>query len=193
MSHDDEHNRSTKKRRSRRGHGWSQSGTKPSRRKVKATTKPDKYYYAVVKGREPGIYRKWSDVQAQVEGFTGAIFRAHEREVDAVNYLYTAHYRKYILDNAKACMDHSHNWIKLGKPALLQLLNACNADLTRIKIGLEDLARLHAMVGSPLVPDFEMITDSDVIGVVEELKISCDRFLQIAYSGKPNLPEVHHL
>ena len=154
--------------------------------------KPDKYY-AVVKGREPGIYRKWADAEAQVKGFSGAIFCGHEREVDAIEYFHAVRYREYILDNAKQCMEHSRNWNKIGKPALIQLLNACNTDLARIKIGLEDLARLHAMVGSPLVPDFEITTDSEVLGVVEELKISCDRFLQIVYSGKPNLPDVHHL
>ena len=185
------HNSSTKKRRRSRGHGWSQRGTKVTRKKAKR--KPDDNYYAVVKGRKPGIYRKWSDVEAQVKDFSGAIVRGHKRELDAVNYLHTVRNQEYVFARAKECMDDSHNWRKVGRPALRQLLNACNTDLTRIKIGLEDLDRLHAMVGSPLAPDFEITTDSEVIGVVEELKMSCDRFLQIVYSGKPNLPEVYHL
>ena len=97
-----------KKRRSRYGHGWSQSGTKVSWRKVKTTTKPDKYYYVVIKDREPGIYRKWFDVQTQVKGFRGTSFLAHEREVDVVNYFHTTHYRKYILD-----IDKKNAWIIL--------------------------------------------------------------------------------
>lgn len=44
-------------------------------------------YYAVRKGRVPGIYLDWDKCRAQVDGFKGAEFKSFSTEVDAKNYL----------------------------------------------------------------------------------------------------------
>lgn len=42
-----------------------------------------KKYYAVVKGRTPGIYFTWDDCKAQIEHFPGAIYKGFETIMDA--------------------------------------------------------------------------------------------------------------
>ena len=44
-------------------------------------------YYAVRKGREPGIYRSWSDCKKQVHGFHGAEFKSFSSLEDAQEYM----------------------------------------------------------------------------------------------------------
>ena len=45
-----------------------------------------KHFYAVVKGRKPGIYREWDGedgAESQISGFPGAIFKGFSSEADA--------------------------------------------------------------------------------------------------------------
>ncbi|MCR4781431.1 MAG: ribonuclease H family protein [Lachnospiraceae bacterium] len=42
-----------------------------------------KVAYVVLKGRKPGIYKTWSDCQAQVKGFSGAVFKGYESMAEA--------------------------------------------------------------------------------------------------------------
>lgn len=43
--------------------------------------------YAVKKGRKPGIYRTWDEAKAQVDGFSGAEYKAFSQITDATDYL----------------------------------------------------------------------------------------------------------
>ena len=45
------------------------------------------YYYAVKKGRQPGIYLNWEDCKKQVHGFPGAIYKKWKTRKDAENSL----------------------------------------------------------------------------------------------------------
>jgi len=40
-------------------------------------------YYAVLKGRNPGIYTNWLECQKQVDGFSGAVFKSFGNKNDA--------------------------------------------------------------------------------------------------------------
>ncbi|MDY5731360.1 MAG: ribonuclease H family protein [Eubacteriales bacterium] len=44
-------------------------------------------YYAVQKGREPGIYTTWKDCQAQVYGFAGALFKSFPTLAEAERFM----------------------------------------------------------------------------------------------------------
>ncbi len=44
-------------------------------------------FYAVKKGRKPGIYRSWPDAQKQVSGFSGAEYKSFTKITDATDYL----------------------------------------------------------------------------------------------------------
>ena len=44
-------------------------------------------YYAVKNGRETGIYNSWSECEAQVKGFKGALYKSFSNEDDARRYL----------------------------------------------------------------------------------------------------------
>ena len=45
-------------------------------------------YYAVRKGRVPGIYRTWSECQKQVTGYPGAVFKGFVTEEEAQSFLH---------------------------------------------------------------------------------------------------------
>ena len=45
------------------------------------------YYYAVKKGRQPGIYLNWEDCKKQVHGFPGAIYKKCKNIKDAEKYM----------------------------------------------------------------------------------------------------------
>lgn len=44
-------------------------------------------YYAVKKGRKPGIYTTWEECSAQVSGFAGAVYKSFSRRQDALAFL----------------------------------------------------------------------------------------------------------
>lgn len=44
-------------------------------------------YYAVRKGREPGIYSSWEDCKEQVHRFPGAVYKSFETKEDAESFL----------------------------------------------------------------------------------------------------------
>lgn len=44
-------------------------------------------FYAVKKGRRPGIYRNWDEAKAQVDGFSGAEYKSFAQITDATDYL----------------------------------------------------------------------------------------------------------
>lgn len=49
-----------------------------------------KKYYAVKKGHHPGIYSTWEECQAQVTGFSGAIYKSFPSRTEAEQWLKTA-------------------------------------------------------------------------------------------------------
>lgn len=46
-----------------------------------------KKYYAVKKGKTPGIYMTWDDCKAQVDGFSGAIYKSFGSIAEAAEFL----------------------------------------------------------------------------------------------------------
>lgn len=46
-----------------------------------------KNYYAVKKGKTPGIYRTWDACKAQVEGYPGAVYKGFAAEDEAKRYM----------------------------------------------------------------------------------------------------------
>lgn len=46
-----------------------------------------KYYYAVKDGKEPGIYLTWKDCEAQVRGYSGAIYKKFKTEKEAEDFI----------------------------------------------------------------------------------------------------------
>ena len=74
-------------KRVHRGYGWSQQGTKASRRKKRIAQRSSRFY-AVAHGRRPGIYDFWDDANKQVHGFSGATHKSFKRLEDAFHYMY---------------------------------------------------------------------------------------------------------
>ncbi|KAF2743455.1 hypothetical protein M011DRAFT_221751 [Sporormia fimetaria CBS 119925] len=62
-------------------HNQSTQGPAP---KMKAT-KPK--FYAVSRGRIPGIYTTWDEAKQQVEGFSNALHQSFRTEVEAEAYI----------------------------------------------------------------------------------------------------------
>lgn len=46
-----------------------------------------KKHYAVKNGRKPGIYSTWDEAKAQVDGFSGAIYKSFKSLEDAKNFM----------------------------------------------------------------------------------------------------------
>ena len=44
-------------------------------------------YYAVVRGRVPGIYTSWTEAEKQVKKFPNSVFKSFSNEIDAIEYL----------------------------------------------------------------------------------------------------------
>ena len=44
-------------------------------------------FYAVKKGRTPGIYRTWDAAKEQIDGFSGAEYKSFEQITGAMNFL----------------------------------------------------------------------------------------------------------
>jgi viroplasmin and RNaseH domain-containing protein len=40
-------------------------------------------YYAVAKGKQPGIFKTWSECESQVKGFSGAVYKKFKTETEA--------------------------------------------------------------------------------------------------------------
>ena len=62
----------------RRNYGWSQQGTKNFRRK-KRQSRRKQWFYVVVEGHRDGIFVKWKNVKAQVDGYPGNLHKAEIR------------------------------------------------------------------------------------------------------------------
>lgn len=45
---------------------------------------PKKKFYVVWKGKNPGVYESWTACKAQIENFTGALYKSFESETNAV-------------------------------------------------------------------------------------------------------------
>ncbi len=46
-----------------------------------------KKYYAVAKGRKPGIYDNWPEAKSQIEGFTGAVYKGFTSKKEAEGWM----------------------------------------------------------------------------------------------------------
>ncbi len=44
-------------------------------------------FYAVKKGKKPGIYHTWDECRAQVVGFSGAIYKSFKTEQEALDFI----------------------------------------------------------------------------------------------------------
>lgn len=59
-------------------------------------------FYAVQKGRVPGIYRSWDDAKAQVSGFAGAVHKSFATEEEAKAFLRKAR-KKHVIELPLEC------------------------------------------------------------------------------------------
>ena len=51
-----------------------------------------KKFYAVAKGRKPGIYNNWPETQAQVSGFEGAVHKSFKTRAEAEEWMLSPSY-----------------------------------------------------------------------------------------------------
>ena len=70
-----------------RGHGWSQQGTKYSRRLTRELQRRSRIYCVAV-GRRPGIYDLWDDANKQVFRYPGAIHKSFRTLQEAFVYMF---------------------------------------------------------------------------------------------------------
>lgn len=66
-----------------------------------------KKFYAVRKGREPGIYTSWDECKRQTTGFSGAEFKSFLTKEDAENFMCPNQDEECIVSDACAYVDGS--------------------------------------------------------------------------------------
>ena len=76
---------------------------------LKQDKKPKTKYYAVAKGRNIGIFTSWDECKANVDKYSGAIYKSFEKENDAIDYLkknnvYIGKNNKMIVKDVKQCV-----------------------------------------------------------------------------------------
>lgn len=80
-------------------------------------------FYAVKKGRTPGIYRTWDEAKKQVDGFSSAEYKSFKKITDATNYLnWNAQTQGKVLKKGKDTLQSAIEKIKneskhISKPA----------------------------------------------------------------------------
>ena len=52
-------------------------------------------FYAVLKGRNPGIYTKYADVLRQVKGYSGCQYKGFQTKAEAEKYMKTGRYDQH--------------------------------------------------------------------------------------------------
>ena len=77
-------------------------------------------YYAVAKGRSPGIYQNWNDCKNQIDKFKGAIYKKFQKEEDAIEFINQSNYTKkefnpdYYVYTDGACVNNGKKNAKAG-------------------------------------------------------------------------------
>ena len=74
-------------KRVHRGYGWSQHGTKASRRQKRLLQRSSKFY-AVAVGRRPGIYDNWDAAYKQVQRYSDALHKSFKTLEEVFIYMY---------------------------------------------------------------------------------------------------------
>ena len=66
-------------------------------------------YYAVKNGRVPGIYTSWDECKAQVDGFSGAVYKSFAKKDDAEAFICETAALKAESGGVRAYVDGSYN------------------------------------------------------------------------------------
>lgn len=69
-----------------------------------------KKYYAVKVGYNIGVYKTWNECKAQIDGYSGAVYKSFDRKIDAFNFIgITDKVTKNFEDEVIAYIDGSYN------------------------------------------------------------------------------------
>lgn len=72
-------------------------------------------FYAVKKGRTPGVYRHWDEAKKQVDGYSGAEYKAFTNVSDAANYMdWSREEKEETFKPAEDTLQNAINKIKLA-------------------------------------------------------------------------------
>ncbi len=74
-------------------------------------------YYAVIKGRQTGIFTSWSQCEKQVKGFSGAIYKSFNTREEAEAAIASANQNGELVKQAK-----SHQGFTANQPSLHHLI-----------------------------------------------------------------------
>lgn len=108
-----------------------------------------KKFYAVKKGRKPGIYKTWAECQQQISGFSGAAYKGFEHKEDAEAFINddSGQKKESAETQAVAYVDGSFN--KLTKEFSYGAVIFYNGEELRFsqKYNDKNLAEMHNVAG----------------------------------------------
>ena len=96
-------------------------------------------FYAVKKGRTPGIYRTWNEAKIQVDGFSGAEYKSFEKITDATSYMNWTEEKKQ--EVIKPAEDNLKNAIEKVKLASKNVKKKISDSTEKVKKGQINMLR----------------------------------------------------
>ena len=125
-----------------------------------------KKYYAVKKGKVPGIYETWNEAKAQVDGFSGAVYKSFSTLEEADKYI--AKYDSEIIKNADLIKFKTMTIAELGISILNKLHKEKNKDAAVTIINItENSIHDFASIGNFIVERYDEEQYVDVISILQ--------------------------
>lgn len=114
-------------------------------------------FYAVAKGRSPGVYKSWSECSSQVKGFSSAIYKKFETENAAFAFVNLYH-KDTSVSKPNIITEHKKTQIQ-EKPTL----NSINIKKERANIKKERVGVSLPWVQVPNKPDIPLEYNSIIV------------------------------
>lgn len=75
----------------------------------------EKFYYAVKVGRNKGIYNSWQECKAQIDGFSGAVYKKFKLKSEAENFILGSDSKSLLKDLAQGVFTQAANAYSMEK------------------------------------------------------------------------------
>jgi ribonuclease HI len=109
-------------------------------------------FYAVKKGRKPGIYKTWVECQANTNKYTDAVFKSFKTEQEAIEYM-----------NSNPKSNHFNHVEKKTRKTLIESDSKLSANLQCIQQTIESINIELDSPNSMIPQNNEMDTETQVI------------------------------
>ncbi|WP_298705783.1 ribonuclease H family protein [uncultured Veillonella sp.] len=126
-----------------------------------------KKYYAVQRGHTPGIYERWADCEAQVKGFSGAVYKSFPTLAEAKAFLGGPSDNSNNVPKAEVRMTLAEA-LELMEPSKTPGVNTSGAHMTGNRVGTtgvqSNMVRTKTATGDAELAD---IPETDMVAYID--------------------------